>query len=47
MQGEWPYVVVAYGLTWIVLAGYLVYLHTRVKRAGQALEAERDTTEAH
>lgn len=34
----WPYVIVAYGLTWITLAGYALFAGGRVRRARAALE---------
>jgi CcmD family protein len=36
---EWGFVRVAYGLTWIVLAVYSVYLRRRRVRARSRLEA--------
>lgn len=32
-MSEWSFVNGAYGLTWIVLAGYAYYLWTRTRRA--------------
>lgn len=39
MQGI-EFVVAAYGLTWVVLAGYVTYVWRRFSRAEQALRAE-------
>ena len=46
-MSEWPYVIAAYGLTWIVLGGYSVYLHVRAARARRALDEERLRPEGH
>ncbi len=32
-MSEWNFIIAAYALTWLVLAGYLVYLNERVRRA--------------
>lgn len=32
-MSEWGYVIAAYGLTWVVLAGYAAYLRVRSRRA--------------
>jgi heme exporter protein CcmD len=37
-MAEWLFVTVAYGLTWTVLAGYLLYVTRRARRATAALE---------
>lgn len=37
-MSEWNYVAAAYGLTWVVLAGYAVYLMRRVRRARNRLD---------
>jgi CcmD family protein len=34
---EWNYIVGAYALTWIALAGYAVLLATRLRRAAREL----------
>lgn len=37
---NWFYVILAYGMTYVVLAGYAFYLIRRRARAGHALAAE-------
>ncbi len=37
-MSEWGYVGVAYGLTWLTLIGYGIYLGSRVRRARRLLE---------
>ncbi|HEU4452753.1 MAG TPA: CcmD family protein [Longimicrobium sp.] len=36
-MNEWNFVGAAYGLTWVVLAGYALYLNGRVRAAREAL----------
>ena len=36
-MSEWFYIRLAYGLTWVVFAGYLVLLHRRRVAAERAL----------
>ncbi len=38
-MSEWNYVGAAYGLTWLVFAGYSVYLAGKIRRARRQLEA--------
>jgi hypothetical protein len=43
-MNEWNFVGAAYGLTWVVLAGYALYLNGRARAAREALrraEVER------
>ena len=42
MQGI-EFVVAAYVLTWVVLAGYVTYVWRRFSRAEKALRAEEET----
>jgi CcmD family protein len=35
---EWPFIAVAYGLTWTVLAGYGIHLIRKRARAAHRLE---------
>ncbi len=44
-MSEWSYVVAAYGLTWLVLAGYAAYVHGRVRRARRLLERAAEAVE--
>jgi CcmD family protein len=37
-MSEWTYVVSAYGVTWMVLAGYVLYLRGRTRQADAFLE---------
>jgi CcmD family protein len=37
-MSEWNYVGAAYGLTWLVFAGYSLYLVARTRRARARLE---------
>lgn len=37
-MSEWNFVVAAYGVTWLVLAGYVAYVHGRIRRARRRLE---------
>ncbi|MEX2528668.1 MAG: CcmD family protein [Gemmatimonadota bacterium] len=37
MTNEWVWVAAAYGLTWVTLAGYLVYLARQAKRVREEL----------
>ena len=41
-MSEWNYIVAAYAVTWIGIAGYAIHLARRVKRA--AVELERVTS---
>lgn len=36
-MSEWSVVVVAYGLTWVVIGTYAVYLRVRLGRAEKAM----------
>jgi CcmD family protein len=36
-----PYILAAYGITWIVLAGYMTYLLARARRARHAAAGAR------
>lgn len=36
-MSEWTYVGAAYGLTWVTLAAYALYVRGRVRRAADAL----------
>lgn len=38
-MSEWAYVGAAYGLTWVVLAVYTVYIRQRVRRSERELAA--------
>ena len=40
-MSDTPYIVAAYGITWVVLVGYLTYLLTRARHAGQAAGSPR------
>ncbi len=43
MWSNWPFIVAAYAVAWIVLAGYGLYLSARGGRAKRAAaEAEQD-----
>ena len=37
-SNEWPYVIAAYAVTWVVLAGYALYLRATVRRAARMRE---------
>ncbi|MBI4544921.1 MAG: CcmD family protein [Gemmatimonadetes bacterium] len=37
-MNEWNYIAAAYLVTWVVLAGYAVYLRRRSRQAAQAFE---------
>ena len=41
-MSEWTYIGLSYGLTWVVLAGYAVYLLQKRSRAREALEHARN-----
>lgn len=41
-MSEWGVVAVAYGLTWVVLGAYALYLRARLRRAEKALTAVTD-----
>ena len=36
-----PYIVAAYGITWLVLVGYVTYLLARARQARKAAAASR------
>lgn len=38
-MSEWIYVGAAFGLTWVVLAGYLLHLNGRTRQARQMVES--------
>ncbi|HUF50495.1 MAG TPA: heme exporter protein CcmD [Longimicrobiales bacterium] len=38
-MSEWFYIRLAFGLTWVVLGGYLLLLHRRRRAAERAIEA--------
>ena len=40
-MSDTPYIVAAYGITWVVLAGYMMYLIARARRARQAAAQAR------
>ena len=40
-MSDTPYIVAAYGITWLVLAGYVTYLLARARRARQAATVAR------
>ncbi|HEX6939573.1 MAG TPA: hypothetical protein VF158_09180 [Longimicrobiales bacterium] len=44
-MSEWGYVVAAYGLTWAVLAAYVLYLRGRIRRARRVLERAPERAE--
>ena len=33
---EWPYIVAAYAVTWVTLAGYAIHVMAGARRAGRA-----------
>lgn len=35
-MSEWGWVLIAYGLTWVVLVGYAAYLRVRSRRARES-----------
>jgi CcmD family protein len=37
-MSEWKFVGAAYALTWVVLAGYTIFVHARARRARARLE---------
>jgi CcmD family protein len=37
-MSEWGYVIAAYALTWVVVAGYVLYLRGRTARARKELD---------
>jgi hypothetical protein len=37
-MSEWNYVGAAFGLTWLVFAGYSLYLSVKVRRAQRGLQ---------
>ena len=37
-NNEWPYVIAAYAVTWVVLVGYTLYLHATARRAARMRE---------
>jgi CcmD family protein len=41
-MSEWNFIVAAYGLTWLVLAGYSIYLLKRHARARRSFEDARN-----
>ncbi|HSQ30014.1 MAG TPA: CcmD family protein [Gemmatimonadaceae bacterium] len=40
-MSDTPYIVAAYGITWLVLVGYMTYLLTRARHARQAAGSAR------
>jgi hypothetical protein len=44
-MSEWFYIRLAFGLTWVVLAGYMLLLHRRRGAAEQALRDVRGGVE--
>lgn len=40
-MSDTPYIVAAYGITWVVLVGYTAYLVARARRARQVAAASR------
>lgn len=36
-MSEWRYIIAAYGVTWVVLAAYALYLGAATRRADQVL----------
>lgn len=46
-MSEWSYVVAAYALTWVGLAGYALYLHARARRAQRLLRDEEERGVSH
>ena len=38
MSNEWNFVIAAYALTWVVLAGYALHLRRTVRRARSAYD---------
>lgn len=44
-MSEWNYVVAAFGLTWLVFAGYTLYLSGRVRRAERLIESAARSAE--
>lgn len=40
-MSDTPYIVAAYGITWMVLVGYVTYLLARARRARQAAAGAR------
>ncbi|HEX7118750.1 MAG TPA: CcmD family protein [Longimicrobiales bacterium] len=44
-MSEWSYVGAAYGLTWAVLTGYVLYLRSRIRRARHVLEQTLEASE--
>lgn len=41
-MSEWRYIIAAYGLTWVVLAAYALYLGAASRRAETAFLDARD-----
>lgn len=40
-MSDTPYIVAAYGITWLVLVGYIAYLLTRARNARRAAASPR------
>ncbi len=45
-MSEWGFVIAAYAVTWVAIAGYVLYLRGRAARARRELEAAARETES-
>lgn len=45
-MSEWKFVIAAYTVTWVAIAGYVLYLRGRTARARRELEAAARETES-